>query len=96
MFAYCCEHFVDYSRRIFWILWICAPLRSKTIWNSRVLGYGQLKGHVASIVSMFYQKKVLRKEVCLRGTGIWNIVPTRYGGWKAGSCLQEILQRKVF
>ena len=72
------------------------PLQSKTISNSRVLGYGQLKGHVASIVSMFYQNKVLRKEVCPRCTGLWNIVPTRYGAWKAGCCLQEILQRKVF
>ena len=74
----------------------CAPLQRKTILNSRVLGYGQLKGHVASIVSMFYQKKVLRKEVCLRGTGLWNIVPTRYGAWKAGCCLQGFSAKKSF
>ena len=72
------------------------PLQSKTISNSRVLGYGQLKGHVASIVSMFYQKKVLRKEVCLRGTGLRNIVPARYGAWKAGYCLQGFSSKKVF
>ena len=96
MFAYCGEQSVDYSRWIFWSLWICAPLQSKTIRNSRVLGYGQLKGHVASIMSMIYQNKVLRKEVCLRGTGLWNIVPTRYEAWKAGCCFQEIMQRKVF
>jgi hypothetical protein len=75
---------------------LCTPLQNKTIQNSRVLGYGQLKGHVASIVSMFYEKKVLRKEVCLRGTGLWNMVSTRYGAWKVGCCLQEILQRKLF
>ena len=67
---------------------LCTPLQSKTIQNSRVLRYGQLKGHVASTVSMFYQKKVLKKEVCLRGAGLWTIVPTRYGAWKAGCCLQ--------
>ena len=49
------------------------PLQSKTISNSRVLGYGQLKGHVASIVSIFYQNKFLRKEVCLRGTRWWTL-----------------------
>ena len=54
--------------------------RVKLFGIARVLGYGQLKGHVASIVSMFYQKKVLRKEVYLQGTGLWNIIPTRYGG----------------
>ena len=75
---------------------LCTPLQSKTIQNSRVLRYEQLKGHVASIVSMLYQNKVLRKEVCLQGTGLWNIVPTRYGAWKAGCCLQEIPQRKLF
>ena len=38
------------------------PLQSKTILNSRVLGYGQLNGHVASIVSMFSKEKVLKRK----------------------------------
>ena len=35
---------------------MCTPLQSKSIQNSRVLGYGQLNGHVASIVSMFSKR----------------------------------------
>ena len=35
---------------------LCTPLQSKIIQNSRVLGYGRLNGHVASIVSMFSQR----------------------------------------
>ena len=38
------------------------PLQSKTILNSRVLGYGQLNGHVSSIVSMFSKGKVLKRK----------------------------------
>ena len=81
---------------MYWILWICTPLQSKTIRNSRVLGYGQLNGHVASIVSMFSKRRnVLKKE----------LVPGRYlekgtmymGGTdveNAGCYFQEVLQRK--
>ena len=81
MFACGCEQSVDYSRWIFWIWWICAPLQSKTIQNSRVLGYGQLNGHVASIVSMFSKKDVSgrRKSKYLGGTkdGKPEVVSTR-------------------
>ena len=45
---------------------MCTPLQSKSIQNSRVLGYGQLNGHVASIVSMLYEMEdVLEKELYL-------------------------------
>ena len=44
--------------------------RVKTILNSRVLGYGRLNGHVASIVSMFFKKESFGNE----------FVPGRY--WK--------------
>ena len=47
---------------------MCTPLQSKTIQNSRVLGYGQLNGHVASIVSIF-KRRFWREVVCLRDTG---------------------------
>ena len=47
---------------------MCTPLQS--IQNSRVLGYGQLNGHVASIVSMFSKEDVLFSEN--------DVVPGRY------------------
>ena len=54
------------------------PLYSKTILNSRVLRYGQLNGHVASIVSMFSKEKVLKRNVLVKR---WKeeLIPERYG-----------------
>ena len=52
---------------------LCTPLQSKIIRNSRVLGYGQLNGHVASIVSMFSKDKVFEKEMYWRSAGKRNL-----------------------
>ena len=70
------------------------PLQSKTILNSRVLGYGQLNGHVASIVSMFSKGKVLKRK-CVGETldsetytcEVWMMEKPEVG-------LQEVSQRK--
>ena len=65
---------------------LCTPLQSKTIQNSRVLGYGRLNGHVASIVSMF-------SKGCLEKGN----VPVRY--WKSELCTCEVRMmesRKLF
>ena len=76
---------------------MCTPLHSKTIRNSRVLGYGQLNGHVASIMSMFSNGS-MDLEI--------NVVPGRYleklimymGGTDVempdDEFFQEVLQRK--
>ena len=55
----------------------CTPLQSKTIRNSRVLGYGQLNGHVASIV-LYFKMRFWRRS----------FVPERY--WKGRKCICEI------
>ena len=65
MFAYCCVQSVDDFPTDFLDLVDCEqPLQSKTILNSRVLGYGQLNGHVASIVSIFSKSESFEKEMC--------------------------------
>ena len=68
MLAYCCEQSGVDSRWnwIWWIVYTSAEI--KTIQNSRALGYGQLDGHVASIVSYLFQKEFWK-----------GIVPARYG-----------------
>ena len=50
---------------------MCTPLQNKTIQNSHVLGYGQLNGHVASIVSMF-SKRMFWKRNCT-----WEVLAKR-------------------
>ena len=81
--------------------------RVKLFRNSRVLGYGRLNGHVASIVSMF-SKEMFGKRICTCEVLVKrNYVPMRY--WKSGLCtcevrmmekpevvLKEVLQRKIF
>ena len=59
--------------------------RVKLFRDSRVLGYGRLNGHVASIVSMFSKKCVLKRNLYLRGMddGKFEVV------------LQQVLQRKL-
>jgi hypothetical protein len=57
MIAYCVEQSVDDSRGFSGSGGLCTPLQSKTIQNSRVLGYGRLNRHVASIVSIFLKGK---------------------------------------
>ena len=98
MFAYCCEQSVDDSRRIFWILWMCTPLQSKTILNSCVLGYGRLNGHVASIVSMFSKRKVLEMNLYLGGTWKWKWTMYLGGtdGEVAGCFIPRIFAKKTF
>ena len=56
VFAYCREQSVVVHGRFTRSCGMCTPLQSKSIQNSRVLGYGQLNGHVASIVSMFSKR----------------------------------------
>ena len=71
---------------------LCTPLQSKTILNRRVLGYGRLNGHVASIVSRF------SKRMFWKGTGNYKVTKRR--NWYLRDTddekLQEILQRKTF
>ena len=72
------------------------PLQSKTILNSRVLGYGQLNGHVASIVSMFSKGKVLKRK-CVGETldsETYTCEVLMMESWKL--FLQQVLQRKIF
>ena len=58
--------------------------RVKLFRNSRVLGYGRLNGHVASIVSMFSKEKFWKRKEYLRGTGKWNLYlrDTDDGKWE--------------
>ena len=69
MFAYCREQSVVVHGGYTGSCGMGTPLQSKSIQNSRVLGYGQLNGHVASIVSMFSKEKFLKRKEYLRGTG---------------------------
>ena len=57
--------------------------RVKLFRNSRVLGYGRLNGHVASIVSMFSKESFEKKRVPAR---YWKVelVSVSYAGWKVG------------
>ena len=93
MFAYCRGQSMVVHGRSSGSCGLCTPLQSKTIQNSRVLGYGRLNGHVASIVSMFSKR--------MFGKGI---VPVRYGFlerelvsgkfWKDDLCTCEVRMRK--
>ena len=60
--------------------------------DSRVLGYGRLNGHVASIVSNFFKRGVLKRDLYLQGDERRNLYLRDTDGEK----LQEILQRKTF
>ena len=59
--------------------------------NSRVLGYGRLNGHVASIVSRFSKKEVLKRNLYLQGNERRNVCLRDTDGER----LREILQRKT-
>ena len=69
MFAYCRGQSVVVHGGFTGSCGMCTPLQSKSIQNSRVLGYGQLNGHVASIVSMFSKEKVLKRDLHLQNAG---------------------------
>ena len=84
---------------------LCAPLQSKTIQNSHVLGYGRLNGHVA--LCQCFQRGSFQKDFCICEMLEKGNVPVRY--WKSELCtcevrmigkpevvLQEVLQRKIF
>ena len=86
MFAYCRGQSMVVHGRSSGSCGLCTPLQSKTIQNSRVLGYGRLNGHVASIVSMFSNESFETKRV-----------PARY--WKGELCTCEVRMmesRKLF
>ena len=77
VFAYCREQSVVVHGGCTGSCGMCTPLQSKSIQNSRVLGYGQLNGHVASIVSMFSKRRFEKGPV-----------PARY--WKEELCTCEV------
>ena len=65
VFAYCREQSVVVHGGFTGSCGMCTPLQSKSIQNSRVLGYGQLNGHVASIVSMFSKRMLCFRKMML-------------------------------
>ena len=65
--------------------------RVKLFRNSRVLGYGRLNGHVASIVSMFSKRKFW-KGFCICEMLEKGNVPVRY--WKSELCTCEVRMMK--
>ena len=65
VFAYCREQSVIVHGGRTGSCGMCTPLQSKSIQNSRVLGYGQLNGHVASIVSMFSKRMICFRKMML-------------------------------
>ena len=65
VFAYCREQSVVVHGGFTGSCGMCTPLQSKSIQNSRVLGYGQLNGHVASIVSMFSKRMICFRKMML-------------------------------
>ena len=91
MFAYCREQSVVVHGGFTRSCGMCTPLQSKSIQNSRVLGYGQLNGHVASIVSMFSKRMFCfsKNNVVPGRYSKRNYVPGRYRWWKAGSCFYK-------
>ena len=96
MFAYCLGQSVVVHGGFTWSCGMCTPLQSKTIRNSRVLGYGRLNRHAASIVSKFSKRRTVLEK---------GVVPGRYlqkelCTWEVRMMksrklfLQEVLQRK--
>ena len=83
MFAYCRGQSMVVHGRSSGSCGLCTPLQSKTIQNSRVLGYGRLNGHVASVVSMFSKRKFWKWFFAFVKCWIEEIIPVRYGWWKS-------------
>ena len=65
VFTYCREQSVVVHGGCTGSCGMCTPLQSKSIQNSRVLGYGQLNGHVACIVSMFSKRMSCFRKMML-------------------------------
>ena len=65
LFAYCLGQSVVVHGGFTRSCGMCTPLQSRSIQNSRVLGYGQLNGHVASIVSMFSKRMFCFQKMML-------------------------------
>ena len=85
VFAYCREQSVVVHGGFTGSCGMCTPLQSKSIQNSRVLRYGQLNGHVASIVSGTVPGRYLEKKLCT-----WEVRMMK----SQKLFLQEVLQRK--